>query len=323
MSEIREIIGNTTATPTPRSDWEQTDPTKADYIKNKPDLTSYVKNEDYEVTADTVRHNADSIAQINETYVRYTDYADNGTAGVVKLSTAESCGLCSTIIDDKKVLSVYSPNTSEIKQRYNKCVLVAGDLDEYIKVGITGLKSQSGVETLGNQITLSDKEKASAQAWLGVPSVSNKSSTINGSYSGEPVQLVNGEAYLQTETVYSSNDLIGSKVSYRYSSSYGIETSINESHIDKKYTTNDGIAFKFGAYSYIFVVYNTNYKPSLLKSSVFPKAGIYFSSYDDGDTNDILYLVVELQKIDDKYLDLVDHPVIKEILARIEALEAK
>lgn len=36
MDEIREIIGNTTATPNPRPDWAQTDPTKADYIKNKP-----------------------------------------------------------------------------------------------------------------------------------------------------------------------------------------------------------------------------------------------------------------------------------------------
>jgi hypothetical protein len=41
MSEnVREIIGNTTATPNPRSDWEQTDETKADYIKNKPTLGS-------------------------------------------------------------------------------------------------------------------------------------------------------------------------------------------------------------------------------------------------------------------------------------------
>lgn len=30
------IIGNTTATPNPRPDWNQTDATKADYIKNKP-----------------------------------------------------------------------------------------------------------------------------------------------------------------------------------------------------------------------------------------------------------------------------------------------
>ena len=35
---MREIIGNTTATPNPRPDWNQTDPTKADYIRNKPEV---------------------------------------------------------------------------------------------------------------------------------------------------------------------------------------------------------------------------------------------------------------------------------------------
>ena len=35
---MREIIGNTTATPNPPSDWKQTDVTKADFIKNKPNL---------------------------------------------------------------------------------------------------------------------------------------------------------------------------------------------------------------------------------------------------------------------------------------------
>ena len=33
---MAKIIGNTTATPNPRPDWDQTDTTKADYIKNKP-----------------------------------------------------------------------------------------------------------------------------------------------------------------------------------------------------------------------------------------------------------------------------------------------
>ena len=33
---MSKIIGNTTATPNPRPDWNQTDDTKADYIKNKP-----------------------------------------------------------------------------------------------------------------------------------------------------------------------------------------------------------------------------------------------------------------------------------------------
>lgn len=31
-----KIIGDTTATPNPRPDWNQTDETKSDYIKNKP-----------------------------------------------------------------------------------------------------------------------------------------------------------------------------------------------------------------------------------------------------------------------------------------------
>lgn len=33
---MREIVGNTITTPVPRPDWNQTDETKADYIKNKP-----------------------------------------------------------------------------------------------------------------------------------------------------------------------------------------------------------------------------------------------------------------------------------------------
>ena len=33
---MAKIIGNTTATPNPKPDWNQIDETKADYIKNKP-----------------------------------------------------------------------------------------------------------------------------------------------------------------------------------------------------------------------------------------------------------------------------------------------
>lgn len=35
---MSKIIGNTTTTPVPRSDWGQTDKKKADYIRNKPSL---------------------------------------------------------------------------------------------------------------------------------------------------------------------------------------------------------------------------------------------------------------------------------------------
>ena len=35
---MSKIIGNTTTTPVPRSDWSQTDKTKADVIRHKPEL---------------------------------------------------------------------------------------------------------------------------------------------------------------------------------------------------------------------------------------------------------------------------------------------
>lgn len=34
------IMGNVVGVPTPRADWAQTDPAKADFIRNKPDLTT-------------------------------------------------------------------------------------------------------------------------------------------------------------------------------------------------------------------------------------------------------------------------------------------
>lgn len=43
MSDIREIIGNTTATPTPQADWNQTNTAKPDYIKNKPEVPTEAK----------------------------------------------------------------------------------------------------------------------------------------------------------------------------------------------------------------------------------------------------------------------------------------
>lgn len=35
---MSKIIGNTTATPVPRSDWNQTDKKRPDFIRNKPSL---------------------------------------------------------------------------------------------------------------------------------------------------------------------------------------------------------------------------------------------------------------------------------------------
>ena len=49
---MSKIIGNTTATPVPRSNWLQTDESKADFILNKP-----VEATDDEVMAMLAAHN--------------------------------------------------------------------------------------------------------------------------------------------------------------------------------------------------------------------------------------------------------------------------
>lgn len=56
---MTKIIGNTTATPNPRPDWNQIDETKADYIKNKPkilteeEIIQIVEDKGGDITVDT------------------------------------------------------------------------------------------------------------------------------------------------------------------------------------------------------------------------------------------------------------------------------
>ena len=56
-----KIRGNTVGTTMPRPDWEQIDPRKADYIKNKPDLSEYVK--------DAIKQNPESVKEVVEDWL--------------------------------------------------------------------------------------------------------------------------------------------------------------------------------------------------------------------------------------------------------------
>lgn len=40
---MSKIIGNPTVTPPPKPDWNQTDSTKGDYIKNKPNIDEKIE----------------------------------------------------------------------------------------------------------------------------------------------------------------------------------------------------------------------------------------------------------------------------------------
>lgn len=72
---MREIIGNITATPIPRSDWAQTDPTKVDYIKNKITKLSELDNDITLDTTQIIHGDAEALlASIIEDYILNINY---------------------------------------------------------------------------------------------------------------------------------------------------------------------------------------------------------------------------------------------------------
>lgn len=73
---MSKIIGNTTATPVPRSDWAQTDKTKLNFIRNKPTLGT-ISEKDIVDKVDLASDVQSSLEQIDT------------KANVVTLSTEE------------------------------------------------------------------------------------------------------------------------------------------------------------------------------------------------------------------------------------------
>lgn len=72
-----KVIGNTVGVPNPKSDWNQTDETKADYIKNKPDI--YTKEEvdkkigNIQIDVDDVMSDTSENAVQNKVIKTYVD----------------------------------------------------------------------------------------------------------------------------------------------------------------------------------------------------------------------------------------------------------
>ena len=68
-----KITGNTVGVPNPKPDWKQTDETKADYIKNKPDI--YTKKEintmvgNIEAALDIIIAEQESIIAMQEAFI--------------------------------------------------------------------------------------------------------------------------------------------------------------------------------------------------------------------------------------------------------------
>lgn len=110
-------------------------------------------------------------------YVKYSDEPGNGIAGgkpgPIALNYATSCGLRIEGTAGKRYLTVYPGTDNDWVRRNGRCALVISQLDEYMKMGITGRKIVNGVESLGNQIDLGEEGRASALAWLGAVGVND------------------------------------------------------------------------------------------------------------------------------------------------------
>lgn len=130
-------------------------------------------------------------------------------------------------------------------------------------------------------------------------------------------------AYLVSDQTPTRSQIIGSTASVwfdAYNSSAG-NTIINDTHIVEDVA--DGMCIKVGDDGeyyrvYVFVAKTDNYQPKGFDNPL-PSKGVYFTYYRYTDQPYVLSLESSgvLVKIDNKYLDLENHPVIKDILAKL------
>lgn len=120
---MREIIGNTTATPNPRPDWNQTDATKADFIKNKPDLNVFANSlkgttsgEAISITdISPVEHNM-AVSVRGKNLIKFPSVDLNYRSGYEKTTN----GVTFTVNDDG---SVYARGSATNEAYFNLCKL--------------------------------------------------------------------------------------------------------------------------------------------------------------------------------------------------------
>ena len=193
-----KIRGNTVGTPAPRSDWNQTDPRKADYIANKPDIPKLQEQiEEAEAIAkgratgyvfDTVDDldawlsdaaNTEKLLLGDNLYIRATDVPDYWWDGEQKqrLETQK------VNLDEYVKNTDYATSTKggavvvgeglTIFSNGKLCVFKAKDTDIDEKVAnyrpIVPANLDYAVKTsvTTNTIELTDEEKANACSWMG------------------------------------------------------------------------------------------------------------------------------------------------------------
>lgn len=287
-----------------------------------------------------IKANTDDIAEINEgltSYVKYTDYAGNVIAGekpgVIGLNYAASCGLRFESSGNRKFLKISDPDTVAISRRNGVYALVIGMLDTYIKYGITGQRAKNvngqWIESYGNQIPLTDTEKSSAAKWLGVPNayeVDNPDLAVDIPFTyGSAISINPDEiAYLVSDKTFTKEELLSSGFPFYFevqNASSGIKQTFGlaEAVIEEGngYVKIQKLIDDCGVTAY--VVYD-NTAGFVGEGGTYPPSnGIYFvsCSYHNYRFERLYRDGKGIKTIDNKYLDLANHPVIKDILARL------
>ena len=114
-------MGNTVGVPNPRSDWNQTDPTKADYIKNKPDLNqkadkTYVDSMDTELL-EFINEKAEKtvVANLRE------QISDKANVDYVDESVSRTyLDLDNKKVDQEYVVNMYADLEEQISDKVSK-----------------------------------------------------------------------------------------------------------------------------------------------------------------------------------------------------------
>ena len=149
------IIGNTTATPNPQPDWGQNDTGKADYIKNKPDLTVYATNARVDAVDRFVNEHDDAlwgdlnprIQALEEWHDELDVYTKEETDE--KYATKDNINVISSSVE-----AHYDELQNEIVPRINtlesKEVYTRGEVDAAIanvEAALTGYATEQYVQT--------------------------------------------------------------------------------------------------------------------------------------------------------------------------------
>lgn len=273
-----------------------------------------------------IKKNAEDIAAINEgltEYVKNTDYAGEGKAGVIKVRRTQGLGIL-----EGGYLYVYGCNDGDLQKRGESGYLRATNVDSIVRIGLTTNKKE-----------LTADERASAQKWLGLPEMVDAVKEYSCSSYPHRAEPISGWLYynlgLATTETISLDDLGRYEIDVEMER--GEEGSISTSTLSLENATVTELQG-----GYILSLNNCSPSAQVIVvtdidafnrtcSCAFESTGTYLGkTQEDGAGQWTNYTTVKILRkrldnkvIDSSYIDLEYNAVIKALMARIVALENK